>query len=106
MEMKLGSLDLSSMTHFLLVLDVFMVSKSTSTFSPIDNYLLTCGSSQNVSSQGQVFVSDSSPSSLLQLNRGITESSNSTAPSPLISRLGFSLNPAPINSISTKNIGI
>ncbi|ERN03433.1 hypothetical protein AMTRI_Chr02g218940 [Amborella trichopoda] len=83
MEMKLGSFDLSSMARILLVLCVLMVSKSTGTFFPIDNYLLACGSSQNVSSQGQVFVPDSSPSSLLQLNKGITVNSSSTAPSPI-----------------------
>ncbi|KAG6421325.1 hypothetical protein SASPL_117876 [Salvia splendens] len=55
-------------------------------FTPANNYLLACGSSQNVIFLGQTYVPDSVPSSSVALkSRGdsFVVSSNSTAPFPI-----------------------
>ncbi|KAL3850767.1 hypothetical protein ACJIZ3_012649 [Penstemon smallii] len=58
---------------------------SHAAFTPADNYLLVCGSSQNVTSLGQTYVPDSTQSSVsLKSQRdSIVVTSNSTAPFPI-----------------------
>uniref|UniRef100_A0A6N2N928 Protein kinase domain-containing protein n=1 Tax=Salix viminalis TaxID=40686 RepID=A0A6N2N928_SALVM len=57
---------------------------SSAAFTPPDNYLIACGSSQNVSFQGKTYVPDSVHSSL-DLKRGtpVVAKSNSSFPSPI-----------------------
>ncbi|GMH24301.1 hypothetical protein Nepgr_026144 [Nepenthes gracilis] len=69
-----------------LVIAVFlfelMFSLSNSSFTPADNYLIACGSSQNVTFQGQIYVPDSGHSSIVLKNLGnsVVSSSNSSLP--------------------------
>ncbi|KAK6934310.1 Malectin-like domain [Dillenia turbinata] len=62
-----------------------LVLCSYASFTPADKYLIVCGSSQNVTFQGQTFVPDSVQSSftLKSLGNSIVASSSSTAPSPI-----------------------
>ncbi|KAJ6728026.1 RECEPTOR-LIKE PROTEIN KINASE THESEUS 1, partial [Salix koriyanagi] len=57
---------------------------SSAAFTPPDNYLIACGSSQNVSFQGKTYVPDSVHSSL-DLKRGtsVVAKPNSSFPSPI-----------------------
>ncbi|KAL1567114.1 Receptor-like protein kinase THESEUS 1 [Salvia divinorum] len=60
-------------------------SVSMAAFTPANNYLLACGSSQNVMFLGQTYVPDSFQSSFSLKSRGdsYVATSNSTAPFPL-----------------------
>ncbi|XP_038686796.1 receptor-like protein kinase THESEUS 1 [Tripterygium wilfordii] len=58
----------------------FLCHKSSASFTPIDNYLIACGSSKNVTLEGRTFVPDSG---LLKSGNSIAASSNSSAPSPI-----------------------
>ncbi|KAB5534677.1 hypothetical protein DKX38_017763 [Salix brachista] len=57
---------------------------SSAAFTPPDNYLIACGSSQNVSFQGKTYVPDS-VHSFLDLKRGtsVVAKPNSSFPSPI-----------------------
>ncbi|KAI3466148.1 hypothetical protein Pfo_022811 [Paulownia fortunei] len=73
-----------------IVVAVFVVgfvssSISFAAFTPSDNYLLACGSSQNVAFLGQTYIADSVQSSVSLKSRGnsIVATSNSTAPFPI-----------------------
>ncbi|KAF4346324.1 hypothetical protein F8388_011498 [Cannabis sativa] len=58
--------------------------RSYALFTPLDNYLITCGSSGNVTFQGRTFVPDSDHSSIvLKSGTSIVATSNSGAPSPI-----------------------
>ncbi|XP_010268798.1 PREDICTED: receptor-like protein kinase THESEUS 1 [Nelumbo nucifera] len=63
----------------------FTVRGSYASFSPVDNYLIACGSSQNVTNQGRTFIPDSQQSSfvLQSQENTIVSTSASTAPSPI-----------------------
>ncbi|KAL5976212.1 Receptor-like protein kinase THESEUS 1 [Asimina triloba] len=63
----------------------FVVHLSTAAFNPVDNYLLACGSSHNISFQGQTFVPDSYQSSFLLKSEGDSSvsASSSNVPSPI-----------------------
>ncbi|KAI8008583.1 Receptor-like protein kinase THESEUS 1 [Camellia lanceoleosa] len=65
------------------VLFVFMFLESSALFIPVDSYLIVCGSSQNVSFQGQTYIPDSLQSSLAlkTLGNSIVATSNSSVPS-------------------------
>lgn len=65
-------------------------------FLPMDNYLIACGSSQNVSYQGQVFVPDSQRSSVSLKTSGddVISTSNGNAPSPVYQSLRIFSKPA------------
>ncbi|CAA7049163.1 unnamed protein product [Microthlaspi erraticum] len=66
---------------FLFPLLLFLSCQTSSAlFNPPDNYLISCGSSQNTTFQGRTFVPDSLHSSLLLKtgNSSIATSSNST----------------------------
>lgn len=69
-----------------LVLALVMCHRVCGSFTPADNYLIACGSSQNVSYQGRTFVPDSGHSSL-SLKSGtsvaVNSSSSSIVPSSL-----------------------
>ncbi|KAI3457498.1 hypothetical protein Pfo_014161 [Paulownia fortunei] len=58
---------------------------SSAAFTPADNYLLACGSSQNVAFLGQTYIPDSVQSSVSLKSQGnyIVATSNSTAPFPI-----------------------
>ncbi|KZV43430.1 receptor-like protein kinase THESEUS 1 [Dorcoceras hygrometricum] len=64
---------------------IFNSSKSYATFFPADNYLIVCGSSQNVTYLGQTYISDSVQSwvSLQSQENSYTATSNSTVPFPI-----------------------
>ncbi|KAF2314291.1 hypothetical protein GH714_025091 [Hevea brasiliensis] len=67
-----------------VLFDLFGYSKSFATFSPPDNYLIACGSSQNVTFQGRTFVPDLQHSSLtLKSVTSVVAVSNSSFPSPI-----------------------
>ncbi|KAF5461017.1 hypothetical protein F2P56_020846 [Juglans regia] len=67
-----------------LAVILFMVHGSSASFTPIDNYLIACGSSKNVTFQDRTFVSDSEHSSLvLKSGNSSVASSNSSAPLPI-----------------------
>jgi serine/threonine protein kinase len=59
-------------------------SGSFAAFTPPDNYLVACGSSQNVIFQGKTYVPDSGHSSLtLNTGTSVAAKSNSSFPSPI-----------------------
>ncbi|KAK6132630.1 hypothetical protein DH2020_033619 [Rehmannia glutinosa] len=68
-----------------IVLGFFSSCISFAQFTPADNYLLACGSSQNVTFLGQTYIPDSVQSSVSLKTRGnsIIATSNSTAPFPI-----------------------
>lgn len=68
-----------------LILIGFMVSSSNASFTPPDSYLIACGSSQNVTFQGQIYASDSGHSSvkLSSQANSIVATSNSSVPFPI-----------------------
>ncbi|XP_009613068.1 receptor-like protein kinase THESEUS 1 [Nicotiana tomentosiformis] len=65
-----------------VVLSSFLIQESNAAFTPADNYLLACGSSKNVTFLGQIFVPDTTHSSvaLESPENSIASTSNSTAP--------------------------
>ncbi|XP_057797277.1 receptor-like protein kinase THESEUS 1 [Salvia miltiorrhiza] len=67
------------------LLCVVGTSVSMAAFTPANNYLLACGSSQNVAFLGQTYVPDSVQSSVSLKSRGdsYVATSNSTAPFPI-----------------------
>lgn len=70
---------------FVLLSLYFQHSLSSSSFTPTDNYLITCGSSQNITYLGQIYIPDSTqPSFDLETQQvsNIVES-NSTVPLPI-----------------------
>ncbi|CAK9160208.1 unnamed protein product [Ilex paraguariensis] len=80
-KMKVSSMKL---VFFVLavVLFGFMGYESYASFTPVDNYLVACGSSQNVTFLGQTYVPDSSIA-LRSLGNSLFATSNSSVPSPL-----------------------
>lgn len=71
-----------------VVLAVFLFEllchKSCVAFTPVDNYLIACGSSQKVTFQARTYVPDTEHSSLsMKSGNSTTASSNSSAPSPI-----------------------
>ncbi|KAK9131643.1 hypothetical protein Scep_011171 [Stephania cephalantha] len=72
--------------HVLFVVSFFgfVVHESCAAFSPVDNYLIACGSAKNVSIQGRDFVPDSKQSSFVfKGDHNVVSSSNSSVPSPI-----------------------
>lgn len=62
------------------------VPQSLSSFTPVDNYLIACGSSQNVTYLGQTYVPDSSRSSTVSVDKQQNSNvvvSNSSVPLPV-----------------------
>ncbi|OVA13910.1 Protein kinase domain [Macleaya cordata] len=72
-----------------VVFSWFMVHGSYAAFTPVDNYLIDCGSSQTVSIQGRIFIPDSKQSSfeLKSQKSSVIVSSNSSIPSPIFRSL-------------------
>lgn len=70
---------------FPIVFCSLLLHVSSAEFNPVDNYLIACGPSQNVSVQGQTFVLDShEPSFLLESDGGVAvASSNFSVPYPI-----------------------
>ncbi|KAJ6820544.1 receptor-like protein kinase THESEUS 1 [Iris pallida] len=72
-------------------------SNAAAAFTPVDNHLIACGSSQNVSVDGRVFVPDSRESSFVLETSGDSNSVsavNSTVPSPVFQCLRIFSEPA------------
>ncbi|XP_071730167.1 receptor-like protein kinase THESEUS 1 [Rutidosis leptorrhynchoides] len=69
----------------LFILISSYVQSSSSSFTPADNYLIACGSSQNISFLGQIYVPDLTQSSfsLKDLQDSNIVKSNSTVPLPI-----------------------
>ncbi|XP_061376519.1 receptor-like protein kinase THESEUS 1 [Gastrolobium bilobum] len=77
--MKLGK-----WVSFVFVAFMFLVNGSFAAYTPSDNYLIACGSSQNITFQDRTFVPDSQHSSLvLKTGNSIVASSNSSVPFPI-----------------------
>ncbi|KAK1304592.1 Receptor-like protein kinase THESEUS 1 [Acorus calamus] len=92
MVMKMGMI-----VYLLLVSVLSMCTTSHATFTPVNNYLISCGSSQNVTHQGRVFVPDSHESSFSlksQSDTTVISTNNSTLPSPLYQSLRVFPSPA------------
>ncbi|KAI4333715.1 hypothetical protein L6164_018488 [Bauhinia variegata] len=69
---------------FVLIVFLFLLDGSFGLFGPSDNYLIACGSSQNITFQGRTFVPDAVHSSLvLKTGNSIVASSNSSVPFPI-----------------------
>ncbi|GAB4846326.1 Receptor-like protein kinase THESEUS 1 [Ancistrocladus abbreviatus] len=68
-----------------VVLFEHMFCSCKASFTPPDNYLIACGSSQNVTFQDQIYVPDSGHSSIALKNQGssVVASSNSGVPFPI-----------------------
>ncbi|PSS16212.1 Receptor-like protein kinase THESEUS [Actinidia chinensis var. chinensis] len=68
-----------------VVVFVLTVHEFTASFIPVDNYLIACGSSQNVTFLGQTYVPDSVQSSISLKSQGnsIVATSNSSVPFPV-----------------------
>lgn len=72
------------LVSLVLIAFLFVRHGTFASFTPVDNYLIACGSSKNVTFQGRVFVPDSEHSSLvLKINNSSVASSNSSVPSPI-----------------------
>lgn len=67
------------------VLFIYLVRNSYASFSPVDSYLMACGSSQNVTYLGQTYVPDFAQSSisLKTQEKSFKATSNSTALLPI-----------------------
>ncbi|KAF7839788.1 receptor-like protein kinase THESEUS 1 [Senna tora] len=48
----------------ILLVNFYSRAATTTTFSPIDNYLIACGSSENITFAGQTFIADSQHSTV------------------------------------------
>ncbi|GAB2277895.1 Receptor-like protein kinase THESEUS 1 [Dionaea muscipula] len=66
-----------------IVLFELMVSSSNASFTPADKYLISCGASQNVTFQGQIYVPDSSITLKTTQGNSLVASSNSNSTVPL-----------------------
>ncbi|KAK9269575.1 hypothetical protein L1049_001351 [Liquidambar formosana] len=64
---------------------LFLCHGSYASFNPVDNHLIACGSSQNVTFQSQTYVPDSVQSSFVLKSQGnsVVSRSNSSVPSPI-----------------------
>ncbi|KAL6999448.1 hypothetical protein U1Q18_000610 [Sarracenia purpurea var. burkii] len=68
------------------VLFAFIVHESCASFIPVDNYLIACGSSQNVTFMGQTYIPDSVQSSFgfkSQVGSIVASSNSSSVPFPV-----------------------
>ncbi|KAL6202209.1 hypothetical protein ACLB2K_025918 [Fragaria x ananassa] len=75
---------LVSWVPLVLGIVVFMSHGASGLFNPVDNYLIACGSSKNVTFQGRTFVPDTLQSSVvLKSANSLVASSSSNAPSPI-----------------------
>ncbi|XP_021809099.1 receptor-like protein kinase THESEUS 1 [Prunus avium] len=75
---------LVKLVPLVLAFVLLMSLRSSASFTPIDNYLIACGSSKSITFQGRTFVPDTQQSSLvLKSANSVVASSNSTVPSPI-----------------------
>ncbi|XP_028792271.1 receptor-like protein kinase THESEUS 1 isoform X1 [Neltuma alba] len=66
------------------VVFLFLIDGSSSSFTPPDDYSISCGASQNITFQSRSFVPDSQHSSLtLKTGNSLVASSKSGVPSPI-----------------------
>ncbi|CAN4087417.1 unnamed protein product [Withania somnifera] len=83
----MGNLRTMSWMHLVLavVVSSFLTPDTTTAFSPADNYLLACGSSQNVTYIGQTYVPDlfHSSAALESKENSAAAMVNSSAPFPI-----------------------
>ncbi|KAF7832496.1 receptor-like protein kinase THESEUS 1 [Senna tora] len=67
----------------ILFVNYYSCAATTTTFTPIDNYLIACGSSQNITFAGRTFIADSQHStkkSIIVFNHNINTSSTRQEP--------------------------
>uniref|UniRef100_A0A1D1XW24 Receptor-like protein kinase THESEUS 1 n=2 Tax=Anthurium amnicola TaxID=1678845 RepID=A0A1D1XW24_9ARAE len=79
-----------------IVSTCFLVDVSTASFTPLDNYLIACGSSEKLSIQGRDYVPDSEQSSfsLKTSGDGVLSTVNSSLPFPIYQSLRVFSKPA------------
>ncbi|MCL7050244.1 hypothetical protein MKW94_003566 [Papaver nudicaule] len=72
---------------------------SNAEYDPVDNYLIACGSSQNISVQGRIFVPDSKQSSFVLKTQGnsIASTSKSSVSSPIYQSVRLFYGPSSYN---------
>ncbi|EEF27390.1 ATP binding protein, putative, partial [Ricinus communis] len=81
---KMKTLSWFPLALALVLLELIVCNRSFAAFTPLDNYLIACGSSQNVTFQGRTFVPDSGHSSLtLKSGTSVVAVSNSGFPSAI-----------------------
>ncbi|KAJ8618119.1 hypothetical protein MRB53_014305 [Persea americana] len=70
------------LSFFAVTFSILRIHASSISFTPSDNYLIACGSRQNIAVEGQIFLPDSHQSSFMLKSEGESAiaSSNSTAP--------------------------
>ncbi|KAF7826603.1 receptor-like protein kinase THESEUS 1 [Senna tora] len=68
----------------ILFLNYYSCAATTTTFTPIDNYLIACGSFQNITFPGQTFIADSQHSTVrFQSQSSVLATINSSNISPI-----------------------
>ncbi|KAF7832623.1 receptor-like protein kinase THESEUS 1 [Senna tora] len=68
----------------ILFVNYYSCAATTTTFTPIDNYLIACGSSQNITFAGQTFIADSQHSTVrFQSQSSVIATINSSNISPI-----------------------
>ncbi|KAF7832710.1 receptor-like protein kinase THESEUS 1 [Senna tora] len=68
----------------ILFVNYYSCAATTTTFTPIDNYLIACGSSQNITFAGRTFIIDSQHSTVrLQSRSSVIATINSSNISPI-----------------------
>lgn len=83
-DIRIGEMKEMKLVPLVLIVFLFVRHGTFATFTPVDNYLIACGSSKNVIFQGRIFVPDSEHSSLvLKIDNSSIASSNSSVPSPI-----------------------
>ncbi|KAJ1408508.1 Serine-threonine/tyrosine-protein kinase, catalytic domain [Sesbania bispinosa] len=77
-------LEFTKWTPFVLAFLLYVGKESFATYTPVDNYLVACGSSNNINFQGRTFIPDSEyPNLKIIANKSMTITSKLTVPSPL-----------------------
>ncbi|KAF3965247.1 hypothetical protein CMV_010545 [Castanea mollissima] len=83
-DIRIGEMKEMKLVPLVLIVFLFVRHGTFASFTPVDNYLIACGSSKNVTFQGRIFVPDSEHSSLvLKIDNSSIASSNSSVPSPI-----------------------
>ncbi|KAF7832470.1 receptor-like protein kinase THESEUS 1 [Senna tora] len=68
----------------ILFVNYYSCAATTTTFTPIDNYLIACGSSQNITFAGRTFIADSQHSTVrFQSHSSVIATINSSNISPI-----------------------
>ncbi|KAJ1395490.1 Protein kinase domain [Sesbania bispinosa] len=77
-------LEFAKWTPFVLAFLLYVGKESFASYTPVDNYLVACGSSNNINFQGRTFIPDSEhPNLKIIANKSMTITSKLSVPSPL-----------------------